>query len=117
MREASEAFPKSSRILARPLFKRAYEGGRKMHAKYFTAFVLPNSVEQARIGITATRKVGGSVERNRARRLVREVFRKNKWLVPPGVDIVINVKKPLVEASYRDLEGDFVAFLERVGNR
>jgi RNase P protein component len=45
---------------------------------------------------------------------VREAFRRNKWLVPPGVDIVINVKRPLVEAGYRDLEGDLIAFLERM---
>jgi ribonuclease P protein component len=117
MGEASEGFPKSSRILTRGLFKRAYESGYKVHAKYFTAFVLPNAVERARIGITATRKFGGAVERNRARRLVREVFRKNRWLVPRGVDIVINVKKPLAEAGYRDLEDDFRAFLERVGKK
>jgi hypothetical protein len=45
---------------------------------------------------------------------VREAFRRNKWLVPPGVDIVINVKRPLVEAVYHDVEGDFIAFLERM---
>jgi ribonuclease P protein component len=57
------------------------------------------------------------VKRNRARRLLREVFRNNKWLVPPGVDIVINVKAPLVEAGYREIEGDFITFLERVGDK
>jgi ribonuclease P protein component len=76
--------------------------------------VLPNSGEQARLGITATRKFGKAVIRNRARRLVREAFRKNKWIVPQGVDIVINVKQSLAEASYRDLEADFIAFLERM---
>ena len=117
MSEASEKFPKTDRILKRDLFRRVYEQGRKLQARYFTAFVLPNSGERARLGITTTRKIGNSVERNRARRLVREAFRKNKWLVPRGVDIVINVKRPLVEAHYRDLEGDFIAFLERAGDK
>lgn len=95
-------------------FRRVYDEGRKIQARYFTAFVLPNSGEQARIGITATRKIGKAVRRNRARRLVREAFRKNKWLVKHGVDIVINVKQSLTEASYSDLEADFIAFLERM---
>ena len=117
MSEVSEKFPKADRILKRELFRRVYDKGRKFQARYFIAFVLPNSDERTRLGITATRKIGKSVERNRARRLVREVFRKNRWLVPRGVDIVINVKRPLVEARLSDLEGDFIAFLERVGNK
>lgn len=115
--EASEKFPKTDRILKRDVFRRVYEQGRKLQARYFTAFVLANSGERPRLGITTTRKIGNSVERNRARRLVREAFRKNKWLVPQGVDIVINVKRPLVEADYRDLEGDFITFLERAGGK
>jgi len=117
MTEASEKFPKTDRILKRAAFRRVYEEGRKIHARCFTAFVLLNSGEGSRIGITATRKIGNAVERNRARRLVREAFRKNKWLVPRGVDIVINVKRPLVEASYRDIEGDFITFLEKAGDK
>jgi ribonuclease P protein component len=117
MSEVSQKFPKANRILKRGDFRRVYDEGRKIQARYFTAFVLPNSGEQARLGITATRKIGKAVRRNRARRLVREAFRKNKWLVKPGVDIVINVKQSLTEASYQDLEADFIAFLERMGGK
>ena len=112
-----EQFPKTSRVLKRDRFRQVYDEGRKFQAKYFTAFLLANSIGQPRIGITVTRKIGNSVERNRARRLVREVFRKNKWLVPQGVDIVINAKRVLVEAGYHDLEGDFITFLERAGKK
>jgi ribonuclease P protein component len=115
--QVSQKFPKTDRILKRDVFRRVYEEGRKIQARHFIAFVLRNSGGKPRIGITATRKMGNSVERNRARRLVREVFRKNKWLVPQGVDIVINVKRSLAEASYRDLEGDFITFLERASNK
>jgi len=114
---ASEQFPKTDRILKRDVFRSVYEKGRKFQARHFTAFVLPVSGEQPRLGITATRKIGNSVERNRARRLLREAFRRNKWLVPRGVDIVINVKRPLVGAAYRDLEADFITFLQKAGNR
>jgi len=114
MGEVSEQFLKTDRILKRDSFRRVYEKGRKIQARYFTAFVLSGSGGHPRLGITATRKTGNSVERNRARRLLREAFRRNKWLVPPGVDIVINVKRPLVEAVYHDVEGDFIAFLERM---
>lgn len=115
MIEVSEKFPKADRILKRDVFRHVYEKGRKKQFWYFTAFVLVRQSGTARIGITATRKIGNSVEQNRARRLVREAFRKNKWLVPNGVDIVINVKRPLVEAGYADFEGEFITFLQRAG--
>jgi ribonuclease P protein component len=112
--DVSQSFSKADRILKRDDFKRVYEGGRKVHTRYFTAFILPNSGDGPRLGITATRKIGNAVERNRGRRLLREAFRKNKWLVPRGVDIVINVKRPLVEAGLSDIEGDFINLLERL---
>ena len=111
--KANERLTKSDRILSRETFRRTYDQGTKYHAKYFTAFVISNQQELSRLGITVTRKTGKSVERNRSRRLVREVFRKNKWRVPPGIDIVINVKGALNAAGYADLEGDFVEFLKR----
>ena len=110
-------FSKTDRILKRDEFRRVYEAGRKLQGRYFTAFVMVSERPRPRLGITTTRKIGNAVERNRARRLLREAFRKNKWLVPAGVDIVINVKRPLVEAAYGDLEGDFVAFLARAGQQ
>ncbi|MFY9555464.1 MAG: ribonuclease P protein component [Blastocatellia bacterium] len=112
-----EKFPKSDRILKRDLFRSVYEQGKKIPVRYFTAFVVTKQSGGTRIGITATRKIGNSVERNRARRLVREAFRKNKWLVPHGVDIVINVKRSLVEAAYRELEAEFIAFLKKAGQK
>jgi ribonuclease P protein component len=115
--ERSAKFSKSDRVRKRDRFREVYDTGRKIQGIYFTAFVLLNQSEKPRIGITATRKMGNSVERNRARRLVREAFRKNKWLVPNGVDIVINVKRRLVEASYRAFEADFITFLKKVGDR
>ena len=117
MSEASEKFPKANRVLRRSGFRRAYDQGRKFQARHFTAFVLANDEAQPKLGITATRKSGNAVARNRARRLMREVFRKNKRLVPSGIDIIINVKSSLSEAVYQDLESDFISFLERASKQ
>lgn len=109
---SSQKFTKADRILARDEFRRVYERGRKYHTKFFTAFVLAGTEPNPRIGITVTRKIGKSVERNRARRLVREVFRRNKRLIPPATNLVINAKRPLVDASYREFEAEFLEFLK-----
>ena len=108
-----ERLRKADRILKRDAFRRVYDEGRKYQGRYFTAFVHPNSGASPRIGITVTRKVGNSVERNRSRRLVREIFRKNKWRMAAGVDLVINVKDSLLEATFDEIEADFLRFVER----
>jgi len=43
----------------------------------------------ARLGITVTRKFGDAVRRNRAKRLIREAFRRCPELFPAGTDVVV----------------------------
>src|SRR5215510_153126 len=109
----NEGFPKSNRILKRREFRQVYEKGRKFRAAFFTAFVMENGGKAARLGITTTRKLGNAVNRNRVRRRLREVFRKNQRSVPNGIDIVVNAKDSIIEVAYRELESDFISFLQR----
>lgn len=74
-------------------------------------FFLANEAGIARLGIAATRKLGGAVVRNRAKRLIREVFRRNK--LPHGVDVVVVPKRELLDASLDALEADYRALIER----
>jgi ribonuclease P protein component len=63
----------------------------------------------------ASRKVGGAVERNKARRRAKELFRRNKVLIVRPVDMVVIARKSMVEAPWPDLRDDFLASLEAVG--
>jgi len=53
--------------------------------------------QRYRVGITVSRKVGGAVVRNRAKRLLREALRRLPGLVAPGVDLVVVVRRPLAD--------------------
>ena len=88
-----------------------YERGVKIHSRYYTVFILRNAGGVGRLGIAATRKLGGAVERNRAKRLIREVFRRNK--IAPGFDVVVIPKRDLIDASLSDLEADYRTLVER----
>jgi len=71
--------------------------------------MLPSELPEARLGIVASRKVGGAVERNRAKRLIREFFRR---LTPPSgkaiaVDLVVIPKRELLVADFTLLSKDF----------
>lgn len=55
----------------------------------------PEDTGVCRLGVTASRRIGGAVTRNRAKRLVREAFRATGDLWPGGIDLVVIVRKPL----------------------
>lgn len=99
------------RIRRRADFQQVYEHGTKLHGRYSTVFVLPNNQAVGRLGIAATKKLGGAIQRNRAKRLIREIFRHNK--ITPGLDVVVVPRRELLEASLTALETDYRATLER----
>ncbi len=79
-------------------------------------FALPTDRGYARLGVTATKKVGRAVVRNRQRRLVREAFRRHRHGIG-SFDLVVNVRPSSRGCSYRDLERDLLAVLHRLRRR
>jgi len=108
-------FARREHVRRRAEYQRIYEGGVKVHGRCFTLFRFANGLEIGRLGIAATRKLGGAVVRNRAKRLVREVFRRNK--LAPGFDIVIVPRRELLDTSLVTLESEFRHILERSARR
>lgn len=78
-----------------------------------TLFVMLNGTETARLGVAATRKLGSAVERNRAKRRARELFRRRKKI--GGLDIVIVPRREMLDAPFASLEAEYVALLARRG--
>jgi len=80
--------------------------------------VAPNETGTTRLGIVASRKLGDAVRRNRAKRLIRQIFRQTPSLpVRPGIDVVVIPRRELFDAAYSSLESDFRRTLERCAAR
>lgn len=77
-------------------------------------FALPNSEGHCRLGVTATRKLGGAVRRNRAKRTLREIFRRNRLALAPPVDLVVNASPSMVHRSLDELEREFLEGFARL---
>jgi ribonuclease P protein component len=98
-------------IRRRTDFEAIYESGVKVNGRLMTVFVRKTDAEHARLGIAATRKIGGAVIRNRAKRLTRELFRNHKPAA--ALDIVVVPRREFLDAPYPSLAREFDALLER----
>lgn len=96
----SLSFSKKRRILNHTEFVKLNRWGKRFHSENFTVIVKQNGLGMTRLGVTASKRTGNAVKRNRIKRLIREFFRLNQSHFPQGYDIVIAAKKG---ASYLDL--------------
>ncbi|MDH3199660.1 MAG: ribonuclease P protein component [Myxococcales bacterium] len=91
---------RADRLKKRYEFRQVQLTGRRIHTPHFLIVLQPNSLENTRLGITVTKKVGNAVQRNRIKRVVREVFRRNRHLFPPSHDIVFVAKRDADAVGY-----------------
>lgn len=116
-RVTDRTLKRACRLRARTQFLDVYDRGHRVHSAYFVLFAVVGTTRESRLGITATKKFGHAVARNRAKRLVREIFRKNRDVVTERLDLVVNVKSTARLQSYDRLEADLVSRLRELCRR
>ena len=107
----TERLRRTERVRRRPEFERAYNSGTRIHGRFMMLFVTPNGGTVPRFGVAATRKMGSAVERNRAKRLAREIFRRHR--LAAGLDIIVVPRREMLDAPFVSLEADYLATLAR----
>ena len=107
-----------TRIRRRADFLRAAREGLKTGRPNMVVQALARPDEATRLGFTATRKIGGAVVRNRAKRRLRAVARLDLDEAPaPGWDIVLIARQDTATAPFAALWADFARALRQVGVR
>ena len=102
--EPSGRFSKSARVRKRREYQRIQSAGRRLSLAHFVLILSAREeAGGARLGIAASRKIGGAVVRNRMRRLVREAFRCTRELFPDDIDVVVIVKSAPPEFGLGDV--------------
>jgi ribonuclease P protein component len=98
-------------------FERVYRQGRSTANRHLVLYAFPtSSTERPRLGLSVSRKVGGAVERNRVKRLLREAFAQAEGDLRPGQDLVVVARPPAGELAEREgLAGMESALGELIG--
>ncbi len=114
------SLPKENRLRKPSEFRRVYEHGTRLEGRFVTVFILPSETSFQRLGITASKKaIGNAVQRNRAKRLLRESFRLSKLELNEldgKYDWVLNARRSLLRVKLDKPLEEFRLIIEKVKN-
>ena len=100
-------FPRSRRLRSRDEFRRVKKYGKRITGRTVIFDVLTEKFPYRLLGVTASKRFGNAVARNRFKRLIREAFRTQQYLLPPG--LIINVSPRTNESmpTFQEILEDF----------
>ncbi len=95
-------------------FKRIFSEGKKFSSKDLVLFVRSNG-KGLRIGVSTPRRIGNAVKRNRARRIIKEIFRLNKSQITEQFEIVCIAREGLLRNTLQQNTIELLGLLKRAG--
>jgi ribonuclease P protein component len=105
------------RLLRGAEYRRVLRRGFRVDGPLLSLVACDNDLGYDRLGLAASRKLGGAVMRNRAKRLLREAFRRHKRRPARGVDLVALPRPALVERAQAEVDREYAELLLRLGTR
>ena len=90
------------------------DSGREPPREGFSSAKTVAAGSASRFGISVKKALGGAVLRNRIRRRIREILRRNRTEIPTGWDIVIHPRSTVAQAEFAPLETELVRLLRSI---
>ena len=111
-----EKFPRSARLTRKKDFTRIITKGSKIKGEHFDLYYRKgDTLQNIRLGLIVSKKVGISVIRNKIKRRTREIFRKNRKYMIPGLDLVVRVKPSCAKITFQKMERHLLDSLKQSG--
>ncbi len=103
------------RLIRSCYFEEAFAQQKKAVGKTMVMWLREGEDASLRLGIITSRKVGGAVQRVRARRLLRDVFRRHRDILNAHYDVLLVARANVLRAGRTGIEADFLATARRAG--
>lgn len=113
----SQRFGRDVRLRARREFQAVQQHGRRVSSRFVIVLGQTSERPVDRLGIIASRRFGGAVDRARAKRRIREIFRRqepDRHDDRVRMDLVVIPKRALLDAPFADVARDVGAAIERL---
>ena len=103
------------RLTQRRQFEQVYAQQRRFAGRFMVLWCGSGEGAALRLGVVASRRVGPAVQRNRAKRRLREVFRLNRPHFRGPVDVVLVARPAIVNAAWQAVVGEMTALAAQAG--
>lgn len=97
-------------------YRYIYRNGRRKANRFFILYYLKNNLGYSRFGISASRKLGGAVNRNRIKRIIREIVRLRNDVRGMGMDMVIVAREGIIGMGFKEADEAFGNLVKHLGN-
>ena len=114
-RAVRETFSRDDRLRKRTEFEACYASGVRVSGRHLVLFLLAGpAASRPRIGISVSKKVGNAVVRNRVKRRLRELFRRNRAeFSGRNAEIAVNARPSAAKAPFEELAADYASTLRK----
>ncbi len=113
IRTPRSRIPARIKLKLRSEFRAIFESGERMAGRLVVVCVLRNTAEH-KFGVVASRRVGGAVERNRAKRLLREAYRLNQHRLAAPCHMALIARSGCVRARRSEVDADLISVLAKL---
>ena len=94
-------------------FNYVYRVGKTCHGRFILLVFSPSKNQNVKIGVSASKKVGNSVQRNRARRIIREAIKPYLDCIKPNFNIILVAKSAIEGKKTSEVQADLQTILEK----
>jgi ribonuclease P protein component len=108
-----QSFPKSSRLSKTYEYRQVYRTGKRVPSANFLLFYRLNSMDESRVGISTGKKVGHAVKRNRVKRRMKEILRRQRSLLRRNVDLVLVAHPGAAALSFSEMESEITGIMKK----
>jgi len=93
-------------------FRYVFSAGSRKSGSYVILYMLPVKQDSNRVGFIVKKKIGNAVQRNRIKRILKEIWRNRCNLLISGYDIIIMARKKIIQASFTEVETELEKLIQ-----